>query len=156
MRDTITIAPVRKSIRVKASQAHAFDVFTADIGMWWPRPMKINKAALKTVVLEGRLGGRWYEVSEDGSEATLGKVLDWDPPRGFVMSWQINYYWQVDASVSAEVAVSFIADGTDATIVELEHRKFEAFGPEGGASIRERVDRGWPRALEAFKTAVDA
>jgi hypothetical protein len=31
---TITIAPVRKSIRVKTSQAHAFEVFTSGLGRW--------------------------------------------------------------------------------------------------------------------------
>jgi hypothetical protein len=32
MTRTITIAPVRKSIRVEASQAHAFEVFTSGLG----------------------------------------------------------------------------------------------------------------------------
>ena len=34
MMPTVTIAPVRKSIRVNASQAHAFDVFTSGLGRW--------------------------------------------------------------------------------------------------------------------------
>src|SRR5215470_17068063 len=36
MTATIAIAPVRKNIRVNASQAHAFDVFTSGLGCWWP------------------------------------------------------------------------------------------------------------------------
>ena len=39
---TITIAPVRKSIRVKASQAHAFEVFTSGLGRWWPHKGSIG------------------------------------------------------------------------------------------------------------------
>ena len=36
MNVAVRIAPVRKSIRVAASQAHAFEVFTAGLGRWWP------------------------------------------------------------------------------------------------------------------------
>jgi hypothetical protein len=35
--------------------------------------------------------------------------------------------------------------------VELEHRKFERLGAEGGASLRKDVDGGWPGILERFK-----
>lgn len=154
MTQTISIAPVRKSVRVGAPQTRAFEVFTAGIGKWWPRQMKIGNAPLKTVVVEGRLGGRWYEVGEDGSEATIGKILAWEPPRRFVMSWEINHHWKPDSTVGSEVEIRFVADGTNATIVEVEHRKFERLGAEGGASIRKDVDRGWPGVLEHFKTAV--
>ncbi|HEV2549383.1 MAG TPA: SRPBCC family protein [Stellaceae bacterium] len=152
----ITLAPVRKSVRVKAAPAHAFEVFTARMGTWWPREMKIVTAPLKTVVVEPRAGGRWYERGEDGAEANLGKVLAWEPPHRVVMSWEINQHWRPDATVRAEVEVNFIADGPDLTIVEVEHRKLEVLGAEAGASVRERVDSGWPRVLEHFKAAVDA
>src|ERR1700724_1466187 len=36
MTTTNAIAPVRKSIRVKAPMAHAFEVFTAGLNGWWP------------------------------------------------------------------------------------------------------------------------
>jgi hypothetical protein len=32
--NTISIAPVKKSIRVNTSQAHAFEVFTAGLDSW--------------------------------------------------------------------------------------------------------------------------
>ena len=38
-----------------------------------------------------------------------------------------------------------------AALVELEHRKFERMGAEGGAKMRKDVDGGWPRMLEHFK-----
>ena len=47
--------------------------------------------------------------------------------------------------------IGFIADGPDATLVELEHRKFEQMGAEAGASLRKDVDGGWPGMLEHFK-----
>ena len=126
MDKTITIAPVRKSIRVNANQAHAFEVFTSGLG-------------------------RWYELSEDGSQADVGKVLIWEPPQRFVISWDLNSNWKPDTTVSSEVEVTFTAEGAHATLVELEHRKFERMGAEGGAKMRKNVDGGWPRMLEHFK-----
>jgi len=156
MNETITIAPVRKSIRVKATQAHAFDVFTSGLGRWWPRTHTIGKAPLKMAVMEPRLGGRWYELGEDGSQTDVGKVLVWEPPRRFVVSWDINSKWKPDTTVSSEVEVRFVPDGADATLVELEHRNFERLGAEAGASMRRDVDGGWPGMLEHFKNAAEA
>jgi hypothetical protein len=44
MSRTITIAPVRKTIRVKASRVHAFDVFTSGLGRWWSTTRSIELA----------------------------------------------------------------------------------------------------------------
>ena len=156
MSATITIAPVRKSIRVKASQTHAFEVFTAGLGSWWPRTHTVGKPPMKTAVMETRLGGRWYELSEDGSEADVGRILVWEPPHRFVMSWDLNSAWKPDTTVGSEVEVRFVADGPDATVVELEHRNFERLGAEGGESVRKDVDGGWPGLLEIFKQAAES
>jgi uncharacterized protein YndB with AHSA1/START domain len=153
---TITIAPVRKSIRVKASQAHAFEVFTSRLGRWWPHKGSIGSAPMKAMVMETRLGGRWYELGEDGSEADVGKIMLWDPPHRFVVSWDINSSWKPDLTVSSEVEVRFRADGPDATLVELEHRKFEQMGEEAGEKMRRDVDGGWPGMLEHFRTEAEA
>ena len=155
MNKTVTIAPVSKSVRVKASQAHAFEVFTAGLDRWWPRKASIGAAPMKAMMLEPHLGGRWYEVAEDGSQATVGKVLLWDPPNHFIVSWDINGKWKPDTTVGSEVEVRFTIEGPDATLVELEHRKFEQLGAEAGASMRRDVDSGWPGILEGFRAAAE-
>ncbi len=154
--ETITLAPVRKSISVKASQAHAFEVFTAGLDRWWPRDHGIGGKPMKAMMMETRLGGRWYELSEDGSRSDVGKITVWEPPARFVMSWDINSQWKPDTTIGSEVEVKFIAEGADATRVELEHRKFEQMGAEAGAKMRRDVDRGWPGMLELFKNKAEA
>ena len=151
MTATVTIAPVRKSIRVSAGQARAFDVFTAGLGRWWPLDHCIGKTPRKAMVMETRLGGHWYELAQDGSRTNVGKVIVWEPPQRFVMTWDINSRWKPDTTVGSEVEVKFIPDGTNATRVELEHRKFEQMGAEAGESMRKDVDGGWPGLLEMFK-----
>jgi hypothetical protein len=73
-----------------------------------------------------------------------------------VISWDLNSQWKPDTTVSSEVEVRFIAEGPNATLVELEHRKFERMGAEAGASMRKDVDGGWPRILEYFRQAAEA
>ena len=123
MTTTVTIAPVRKSIRVSASPAHAFDVFTSGLGRWWPLDHGIGKTPRKAMVMETRLGGCWYELAQDGSRTDIGKIIVWEPPQRFVMTWDINSQWKPDTTISSEVEVRFIADGTEATRVELEHQE---------------------------------
>jgi hypothetical protein len=71
---TVKIAPVRKSIHVKASQARAFEVFTSGLGRWWPRDHGIGKKPMKSAVMETKLGGRWFELAEDGTQTNVGRI----------------------------------------------------------------------------------
>jgi uncharacterized protein YndB with AHSA1/START domain len=155
MTQTLTIAPVRKTLRVRASAAHAFEVFTSGIGKWWPRDHGIGKLPMREAVMETRLGGRWYELGEDGARTNVGRIIVWEPPARFVMTWDINSQWKPDTTVSSEVEVRFIAEGANATRVELEHRKFEQMGAEGGEKMRKGVDGGWPKMLERFKAQAE-
>jgi len=156
MNVAVRIAPVRKSIRVAASQAHAFEVFTAGLGRWWPLEHGIGKEPRKAAVMETRLGGRWYELAQDGTQTDIGKIIVWEPPKRFIMTWDINSQWKPDTTVSSEVEVQFIPDGANATRVELEHRKFEQMGAQAGESMRKDVDGGWPALLEKFKQHAEA
>src|SRR6185437_3256986 len=152
---TVTIAPVRKSIRVNVSQSHAFEVFTSCLGRWWPRDHGIGKLPMKSAVMETRLGGRWYELAEDGTQTPVGKIIIWEPPKRFVMTWDISSDWKPDSTVSSEVEVRCVAVGTNVTRVELEHRKFEKLGQAGGTSMRNSVDGGWPGMLERFRAEAE-
>ncbi|HLQ90055.1 MAG TPA: hypothetical protein VK148_08480, partial [Xanthobacteraceae bacterium] len=64
--------------------------------------------------------------------------------------------WKPDTTVSSEVEVRFVADGANATRVELEHRKFEQMGAEAGEKMRKDVDGGWPKLLEFYKQQAEA
>jgi uncharacterized protein YndB with AHSA1/START domain len=152
---TIQPAPVRKSIRVNAPVAKAFDVFTAGMARWWPRGYSIGKAPMKEVILEPGVNGRWIERGEDGSECVLGRILAWEPPARFVLAWQISGEWKYDPALVTEVEVRFVADGTG-TRVELEHRNLERFGAHA-AAMRAAIDepRGWTTFLELFKAAAE-
>jgi len=151
----ITPAPVRKSIRVKAAPARAFEVFTAGMGRWWPGTHSINGSPMKDAIIEPREGGRWYERGEDGSECEWGRVLAWEPPGRLVLAWQIDAQWRYDANLVTEVEVKFLPDG-DGTRVELEHRHIERFGDQSEAA-RAALDSpgGWGGLLEMYGASAE-
>ncbi len=153
----IAIAPVTKTLIVNAAQAHAFDVFTAGIDRWWPRSHSLSPSPLVKSVIEPRLGGRWYTVHEDGNECVVGHMLVWEPPSRLVFSWAINAQWKPDAAIGSEVEVTFTPDGPNTTRLQLEHRKFEPLGQEGGQRMRDGVGGpgGWGSILELFKAEAE-
>ena len=150
--------PVRKSITVKASAEHAFRVFTNGIDSWWPRSHHIGNAPMRKAIIEGRQGGRCYSEQTDGSECDWGQVLVWEPPRRFVMAWQISPAWKYepDLAKSSEVEVSFTPQLDGTTRVDLEHRCFRRHG-EGGETMRTAVDAptGWNGLLQLFQTQAE-
>jgi hypothetical protein len=153
-----TQKPVRKSITVKATADHSFQVFTEGIDTWWPRSHHIGNAPMKRAIMESRSGGRCYSEQSDGTECDWGTVLVWDPPHRFVMAWQITPAWQYepDLAKASEVEVRFTPEGEGLTRVDLEHRHFERHGA-GADTMRTAVDnpQGWNGLLGLYRTEAE-
>ncbi len=149
---------VRASIVVEAPIERAFAVFTEEIGTWWPPEHHILEAELAEMVFEPREGGHVVDRGVDGSECRWARVLAYDPPRRFVISWDINTRWQLetDFEKTSEVEVRFEAEAAGRTRVELEHRNLERHGT-GWEQMRDAVGSplGWDGGLRRFATAVE-
>jgi uncharacterized protein YndB with AHSA1/START domain len=159
-RDDTDPNSVRKVMSVRASQAVAWRVFTEKMGTWWPLAnYKIGKASAVDAVVEPHVGGRWYERGDDGSTCQWGSVLAWEPPSRLVLSWDITADWQYDPLLKTEIEVRFVADGKDATRVELEHRRLDRYGSRRD-EMRHIFETGgdWGRLLAMFaaRAAEDA
>ncbi len=151
------LEPVRKSIVVDTDPESAFRLFTDGFDSWWPRSHHIGKSPMKRAVVEGRAGGRCYSEQEDGTDCPWGQVLVWEPPRRFVMAWQITHEWgyQPDLTQSSEVEVRFTPTGDGATRVDLEHRNLERHGA-GAETMRTAISApgGWGSLLELYAKRV--
>jgi uncharacterized protein YndB with AHSA1/START domain len=150
---------VRTSIVVQAPIERAFSVFTEGIGSWWAKDHHILEAELDEMVFEPREGGHVYDRGVDGSECHWARVLAYEPPRRFVISWDINLRWQLetDPGKTSEVEVRFVAEAPDRTRVELEHRNLERHG-DGWEQLRDAVGSpgGWSDGLRLFADAARA
>jgi len=144
---------VRTSIVVDAPQQLAFDVFTQDMGGWWPPDHHILEGELAEMVFELRAGGRIYDVGVDGSECQWARVLAFEPPERVVISWDITTAWKLETDLArtSEVEVRFVAEGPERTRVELEHRHLDRHG-EGWQNMRGAVGSpgGWQGGLQRF------
>ena len=153
MTTQIADTAVRTSIVVDAPQQLAFDVFTKDMGGWWPPDHHILEGELAEMVFELRAGGRIYDVGVDGSECQWARVLAFEPPGRVVISWDITTEWKLETDLArtSEVEVRFVAEGPERTRVELEHRHLDRHG-EGWQNMRGAVGSpgGWQGGLQRF------
>ncbi len=153
----IAAAPIRKTLRVKASPEKAFDTFVAGMGSWWIKSHSLLKAPQRDVLIEPRTGGRWYEVGEDGSEQPWGRVIAYEPPERLLLAWQLNADFDYDPGIETTVEVRFTADG-DHTIVDFEHRDLERFG-ERAAEVRggyeSGMEGGWGELLAGYQRSAE-
>jgi uncharacterized protein YndB with AHSA1/START domain len=149
---------VRKVMNVKAPPEVAWRVFTEKMGTWWPLAhYKIGKANAVDAIVEPRVGGRWYERGEDGSTCDWGRVLVWEPNSRLVLTWDIDADWHFDPKLNTEIEVRFIADGKEATRVELEHRRLDRYGEHRDKMRRIFDTEGdWGKLLEMFARATAA
>jgi uncharacterized protein YndB with AHSA1/START domain len=148
---------VRRTVSVAAPIERAFDVFTKGFTTWWPSSHHIGTSTMLEARIEPGVGGRWYEIDEDGSECDWGRVLTWEPPHELVLSWHLNgkFEYVADPAQASEVAVTFRAESPTRTVVELEHRNLDKHG-ETAEDLRNGIDGegGWTLILNQYAAAV--
>lgn len=157
MHQTIAPAPVRHEVRVPLPPAEAFALFAQGFDSWWPRDKSANPGTtLAEAVLEPRAGGRWYEKGADGSICEWGKVLAYEPARRLVIDWQLGTDYRHDPSLHTAVEILFQPDGTG-TLVKLEHRDIENFGPRW-EDMRRGIGSagGWPGIMANYAARAGA
>jgi len=160
MTSTTQSEAVRFDVTVEVSAERAFQVFTEQFDQIKPREHNLLAPELiAETVFETWVGGHVYDRGENGSVCRWARVLAFDPPRRFVISWDISPTWQLetDPSSASEVEVNFIPEGPHRTRVELEHRHLERHG-DGWESVRDGVaaEGGWPLYLQRYVDALSA
>jgi uncharacterized protein YndB with AHSA1/START domain len=147
---------VGASIVVEAPVERAFSLFTEGIGSWWDPDHHLLDGELAEMVFEPRVGGHVYDRGVDGSECRWARVLAYDPPQRFVISWDINLQWEIetDPDRTSEVEVRFVPESPGRTRVELEHRHLDRHG-DGWEQMRDSVGspNGWSSGLQRFADA---
>lgn len=138
----VELAPVVKTLELKRSAADAFRIFVHEAARWWPLDTHAlapeNKTKAIDHIVEPRVGGRVYEVTEDGREFDWGEVLAYELGYRFAMTWQLGQ----PRDKSGEVEVTFEPRGPDHCLVTLIHTGWERMG-EQGPDMRNGYNMGW-------------
>ncbi len=144
-----TIKPVKKSITVQAPIELAFEIFTEKLGQWWPLATHSIGGDVADARVEGRVGGRIFQVGSDGTEADWGVVSIWEPPGQFAMEWKVD----PDAPAPTVIDVRF-TEVDAGTRVDLEHSHWERLGSDA-SETRDSYDTGWDVVLDSFASMAD-
>ena len=135
-----------RTISLKCDVAHAFDVFTRKIDLWWPRGhRKTRDGALQ---LQPVVGGALIDRAPDGSEWRMAEVAQIDPPTLLMLDW---YPGSPVAPTSVEIRFAQASDGTTVTV---SHRPL----PETRSIWPQRVGlftKGWEAVLPALARFIE-
>jgi uncharacterized protein YndB with AHSA1/START domain len=83
-----TLAPVRKVMAVPQPVARVFELYTRQIGQWWPLAThSLAEDKAESCSIEGWVGGRVFERDLAGGERRWGEVTAWEPPNRVACSW---------------------------------------------------------------------
>lgn len=139
---------VRHEVVVALSQAQAFELFTAQLGRWWPLGThSCSNDRQARVVFPSQPGQPVLEIAPGGEQHVWGHLTAWDPPHAFAMTWHPGH----DAGLATQLEVRFSARGNDACAVQVVHGGWQR-RPEA----REGYLRGWPVVLQALVAAAAA
>ncbi len=145
------------SIRVAATPARAFEVFTREIGSWW-RPNGLFRFTRKSpgqLKFEPGPSGRLIEILPDGEIFEIGHITAWEPPMRLAFSWRQETFAPGQLT---HVEVRFEAVG-DETRVKVEHYGWDTIPPEHvarhhfpDAIFLHRHAEWWQALLRSFQS----
>ena len=151
----MTIGPIHQSITVNAPPARCFELFTSHIGDWWPKDQTLSKGPYKTLVIEPKVGGRWYETDSTDKVLQWGDVLAWEPPHKVLLAWRLNTSFAFDPNLLTEVEITFKDAGGGKTQMTLEHRNLEKLG-DNAEKFTAALAGGWAGHIKTVAKYIEA
>ena len=112
------------SVRVAATPAEAFDIFTRDIALWWrPSPLfSFTPREGGVLSFEPGEGGRFIETLPSGTVFVIGRISVWQPGECLVFGWRQATFAK---DQNTQVQVRFEAVGSE-TRVTVEHKGWDS------------------------------
>jgi uncharacterized protein YndB with AHSA1/START domain len=132
---------IRKSIWVERSTEASFKLFCEDIAEWWRRGF----AEGSKLLLDRRVGGRFFERRPDGTEYEIGRVTAYEPPSVVAFTFRAPSWEQ-----ATQVEIRFSPE-RGGTRINLEHGGWEQ-NPKL-AEYRNNYDSGWQTILGNYEAA---
>lgn len=128
------VADVVKTVTVIATPDEVFDTFVTRPLDWWPETHVFVEDRV-AIVIEPFVGGRYYEVSSDGTEIDWGRVREWDAGRRLVLTWRVGPGWQpvYDDEIASFIELDLAPGPTPGTTqVSLTHSSLGRHGEIAG------------------------
>jgi len=119
------------ALRVGATPARAFDVFTSEIGAWWQPNMlfPFSRREPGTLAFEPGPEGRLVETYANGDTFEIGRITTWQPGDRLAFTWHQDTF---EPGQSTLVDVRFEAVGEE-TRVTVSHSGWDSIPQEHAA-----------------------
>jgi len=131
--------PIEHEYVVDCSPAHAFAVYTGEVGSWWPDDYA--PPGKKGVRIEPGVGGACTMLLADETAYPWGRVAAWDPPSHFAMHFTLAQ----DPDHPSLIDLWFDPVEEGRTRVRFSHGGWNAGNVAGRARFSE-----WPIVLDRF------
>lgn len=156
--DTMAIPSdcTRHEVLVPLLPPDAFHLFTEGLTSWWPAEYTWSQGSVVNISIEPRKGGRCTEQGPYGFQCDWGRVLEWEPPKRLVFTWQIglNREPQPDPAQASTLEIEFEPASADTTQVSLVHRDISRHGQDADDYLLAlSSEYGWPFILHRFVEA---
>jgi uncharacterized protein YndB with AHSA1/START domain len=97
---------------------------------------------------EWKVGASWKLMIPDGRVGDAGEVLEIDPPRRLVLSWQ-NQFTELRAEGHSRLTYMLEPQG-EMVKLTVTHEM-----PKPGSQFIEKVSNGWPIILSSLKSLLE-
>lgn len=96
-----------------------------------------------------KVGSPWKLMAPDGRVADAGEVVEIDPPRKLVLSWQNHLFPEVTAEGSSRMTYELESMGSSVklTVTHTMDRK--------DSKLVSKVSGGWPSILSSLKSLLE-
>jgi uncharacterized protein YndB with AHSA1/START domain len=149
---------IRETVTVRSNRERAFDLFTNQMGTWWPiesysravSEFEHEDVTVLRLEFQARMGGSILEHMSDGRILPWAEVIAWHPPHRVVLAWRPHS----SPEPPTEVEVTFVAH-EDGTVVEVEHRGWQRLSEGFREALYDVYARGWLTTLGCFAAAAD-
>jgi uncharacterized protein YndB with AHSA1/START domain len=138
---------VQATVLVETDPARAFRLFTDEVDRWWRRGERYGGPEVTGHRFEGRVGGRFLELSGE-TEAALGSITVWEPPDRLAFTWRQSNWTPGEVT---EVLVTF-APEAGGTRVTLRHRGFARIVSDVGCEVGYAA--GWRELLGWYRESI--
>ena len=95
------------------------------------------------------VGAPWKLMAPDGHAADTGEVVEIDPPRKLVLTWQNHLFPEINAEGFSRVTYELVATGAvvKLTVTHTMDKK--------DSKLVKMVSNGWPHLLASLKSLLE-
>ena len=142
------MTPIHKTTEVPLTCQEAFDLFLADMDVWWPKDSNATLGPDAKIIVEPCKDGDIKEVGPDGTINLWGRIIGWEPGHYMSFAW----FPDTDEEHATVVSVSFHPT-KNGTRLELTHGGFDVLGDTADA-VSTSYLLGWDLVLGTYCYAV--